>query len=244
MVYIGLKNYSRSLEMFKLALTIPAVFVSQIMIESYKKYILISLLVNGNVENLPRYASPIVTRMKNFLQPYHEFATAFSTNSTDDLHKCATTNSETFTKDKNFGLIKQCIQSLYRKNIQRLTLTYITFSLSDIAETVQLPSAKTAEMYILRMIEAGEIFATINQKDGMVSFHENPEKYDTNNTVNFIDKNLRDTMALIHKIRLTEEEILTSQEYIQKTLSHERPARYADEDIMDIMSDKTGSMRG
>ena len=26
-------------------------------------------------------------------------------------------------------------------------------------------------------IEDGEIFATINQKDGMVSFHDNPEKY-------------------------------------------------------------------
>ena len=28
-------------------------------------------------------------------------------------------------------------------------------------------------------IEDGEIFATINQKDGMVSFHDNPEKYNS-----------------------------------------------------------------
>lgn len=28
-------------------------------------------------------------------------------------------------------------------------------------------------------IEDGEIFATINQKDGMVRFHDNPEKYNS-----------------------------------------------------------------
>lgn len=30
-------------------------------------------------------------------------------------------------------------------------------------------------------IEDGEIFAAINQKDGMVSFHDNPEKYNSLN---------------------------------------------------------------
>jgi hypothetical protein len=28
-------------------------------------------------------------------------------------------------------------------------------------------------------IADGEIFATINQRDGMVSFHDNPEKHDS-----------------------------------------------------------------
>ena len=28
-------------------------------------------------------------------------------------------------------------------------------------------------------IEDGEIFATINQRDGMVRFHDNPEKYNS-----------------------------------------------------------------
>lgn len=30
-------------------------------------------------------------------------------------------------------------------------------------------------------IEDGEIFATINQKDGMVIFHDDPEKYNSPN---------------------------------------------------------------
>lgn len=33
-------------------------------------------------------------------------------------------------------------------------------------------------LFVLQ-IEDGEIFATINQKDGMVQFHDNPEKYNS-----------------------------------------------------------------
>ena len=49
--------------------------------------------------------------------------------------------------------------------------------MTDIANRVQLSGPKEAEKYVLHMIEDGEIFATINQKDGMVSFEDNPEKY-------------------------------------------------------------------
>jgi len=34
------------------------------------------------------------------------------------------------------GLVKQAIQALYEQNIQRLTKTYITLSLNDIAQQV------------------------------------------------------------------------------------------------------------
>lgn len=42
-------------------------------------------------------------------------------------------------------------------------------------------------------IEDGEIFATINQKDGMVQFHDNPEKYNSPNMLLELDKEVRIT---------------------------------------------------
>lgn len=33
------------------------------------------------------------------------------------------------------------------------------------------------DVYGLFQIEDGDIYASINQRDGMVSFHQNPEKY-------------------------------------------------------------------
>jgi len=222
MIYVGLKQYRKALEFFKLSLIVPSVALSAIMVEAYKKYILVSLLVNGQIENLPKYT--LVNRLKTFIVPYQEFATAFSTNSTDDVHKCAQANFDIFKKDRNFGLVKQCIQSLYRRNIQRLTQTYLTLSLSDIAEAVKLASPKTAEMAILRMIEEGEIFASINQRDGMVSFNEDPEQYDTKKTLDSIDQKLHKSMDLASKIRSFDEFISTNNVYIQKTSMHERSA--------------------
>lgn len=50
------------------------------------------------------------------------------------------------------GLVKQCLASLHKKNIQRLTKTFMTLSLVDMANKVQLPSAKDAEKHIINMV--------------------------------------------------------------------------------------------
>lgn len=42
-------------------------------------------------------------------------------------------------------------------------------------------------------IEDGEIYASINQKDGMVSFHDNPEKYNNPAMLHKIDQEVRIT---------------------------------------------------
>lgn len=55
-------------------------------------------------------------------------------------------------QDKNLGLVKQVVSSMYKRNIQRLTQTYLTLSLQDIANTVQLNGPKEAEMHVLQMV--------------------------------------------------------------------------------------------
>jgi COP9 signalosome complex subunit 3 len=50
------------------------------------------------------------------------------------------------------GLVKQVLASLYKKNIQHLTKTFLTLSLSDIASTVQHSGPADAGKYILSMV--------------------------------------------------------------------------------------------
>lgn len=45
-------------------------------------------------------------------------------------------------------------------------------------------------------IEDGEIFAAINQKDGMVSFHDNPEKYNSLNMLKRLEAEVNITTKL------------------------------------------------
>ena len=46
----------------------------------------------------------------------------------------------------------QVASSLYKKNIQRLTKTFLTLSLADVASRVQLSGPGEAEKYILKMV--------------------------------------------------------------------------------------------
>ena len=48
------------------------------------------------------------------------------------------------------GLVKLVVESQTKRNVQRLTQTYLTLSLEDIAAAVNLPSAAAAELVILR----------------------------------------------------------------------------------------------
>ena len=55
-------------------------------------------------------------------------------------------------QEDNLGLVKLVVDSQTKRNVQRLTQTYLTLSLPDIAAAVGLPSAAAAELAILRCV--------------------------------------------------------------------------------------------
>ncbi|EMP33078.1 Folliculin [Chelonia mydas] len=188
MIYTGLKNFERALYFYEQAITTPAMAVSHIMLESYKKYILVSLILLGKVQQLPKYTSQIVGRfIKPLSNAYHELAQVYSTNKPSELRNLVNKHSETFTRDNNMGLVKQCLSSLYKKNIQRLT-----------------------------KIEDGEIFASINQKDGMVCFHDNPEKYNNPAMLHNIDQEMLKCIELDERLKAMDQEITVNPQFVQK----------------------------
>ncbi|KAJ8037627.1 COP9 signalosome complex subunit 3 [Holothuria leucospilota] len=218
MIYAAQKNWNRSAYFFEVAITTPSMAVSHIVLEAYKKYILVSLILHGKVPNLPKYTSPVVSRfIKPLSQSYHELSNACASNSPAEVRVILDKHTEQFTNDKNMGLAKQVLASLYRKNIQRLTKTFLTLSLADIARRVHLNSPEEAEQYVQNMIEDGEIYASISKKDGMVSFHDNPEKYDNPEILRKIDDQLRECMALDEKLRSMEQEISVNTQFVQKS---------------------------
>uniref|UniRef100_A0A8C6TTB0 COP9 signalosome complex subunit 3 n=1 Tax=Neogobius melanostomus TaxID=47308 RepID=A0A8C6TTB0_9GOBI len=159
MIYTGLKNFERALYFYEQAITTPAMAVSHIMLESYKKYILVSLILHGKVQPLPKYTSQIVGR---------------------------------FVK------------------------TFLTLSLQDMASRVQLSGPQEAEKYVLHMIEDGEIYASINQKDGMVCFHDNPEKYNNPAMLHKIDQEMLKCIELDEKLKSMDQEITVNPQFVQK----------------------------
>lgn len=214
MIYAALKNFDRSLYFFEVVVTVPAMAVSHIMLEAYKKYILVSLILHGKVIKIPKYTSQVVCR---FLRPLSAayIDLAF-------VQHAVIKHREIYIRDKNFGLVNQVINSMYKKNIQRLTKTFLTLSLSDVATRVQLSGPTQAEAYILSMIEEGEIYAMINQKDGMVVFLDNPEKYASPQTLCVLEQQMVACTKLHQYIQEMDEQIQLNAQYVKKAVgTHE-----------------------
>ncbi|KAM3211435.1 hypothetical protein ACQJBY_064917 [Aegilops geniculata] len=218
MIYIGLKKFRKALELLHNAVTAPMSSLNAITVEAYKKYVLVSLIQSGQVPSFPKYTSSTAQRnLKNHTQIYVDLSTCYGTGSYSDLETFIQSNAEAFQTDNNFGLVKQVLSSMYKRNIQRLTQTYLTLSLEDIASSVQLNTPKEAEMHVLRMIEDGEIHATINQKDGMVSFNEDPEQYKSSEMVEHIDSSIQRLMALSKKLTSIDQNISCDHAFLMKS---------------------------
>ncbi|XP_052477444.1 COP9 signalosome complex subunit 3 isoform X2 [Gossypium raimondii] len=204
MISIGKKWFRKALELLHNVVTAPMSTVNAIAVEAFKKYILVSLIHHGQ------------RNLKNLCQPYIELANSYSNGKIADIETYVEANKDKFESDNNLGLVKQAVSSMYKRNIQRLTQTYLTLSLQDIANRVQLNSPKEAEMHVLQMIKDGEIYATINQKDGMVRFLEDPEQYKTCEMIEHIDSSIQRLMTLSKKLNGVDELMSCDPLYLLK----------------------------
>lgn len=223
-IYTALKQFDRALYFLEVCVTCPTAAVSHIMLEAYKKYQLVGLLVHGDKpkafkENLalPKYTSPIVNKfLKPLCSAYSEVVTAYQSNSAGELRAVVTKHQDLFAADSNSGLVQQVVASQTRTAVRRLTRTFITLSLADLASRVGLGTPQEVEREIVAMIEAGSIHATISQQDGMVRFDTNPEAYSSPEMLRMLEEEVKLAMALDKQVVAMEEEMMVSPAFVKK----------------------------
>lgn len=221
--YIALKQWEKALEFFETVISAPAVMTSAIMVEAYRKFVLVSLIHKGEVGSLPKYTNQSVTRvLKQICQPYEELAIAFSTRSPDDLGKSIENNCEPFVKDNNLGLVGQVRAALVDQNIKRLTNTYMTITSTGLLEHTGIPEQRDAEFRILKMVETRDFSAKINQKDKYILFENSGEGYNTDATVNHLRSHIHEIITLHKQTAAIDRSIEQSDPYVKKLLLSER----------------------
>lgn len=219
-VCIALGRYSQALDLLQLVLTAPTSHVlSRIQAEAYKKYSILCLIVHGELVPLPASSTSkfVSQNIERTAQPYVELAKAYKKDAAQ-IQKVIGDNEDVFKKDNNAGLIKRALKAMTRKNIQRLTNTYVTLSLRDIATAAKLETQEEAEAHVVKMIDEQAIFAKINQKDGMLSFLDNPEDYDTMDMVQELDHKISEVMQLSEKVKQINNSILLDPNYVKVTM--------------------------
>ena len=157
--------------MFEACVTMPAVAVSHIMLEAYKKYLLIWLIIHGDRSQdaltFPKYTSPVVSKyIRPLSAAYQDVVKAFYSSQNTELNSVLEKHQVVFAEDGNTGLVAQVVVAKQKTSIKRLTKTFLTLSLEDVAARVGIDSPAEAERQLVSMIEEGSIFARISQKDG------------------------------------------------------------------------------
>ncbi|KAI8594767.1 hypothetical protein EDD21DRAFT_330031 [Dissophora ornata] len=223
MIYAYIKNFERSVEFFKLAVSAPAEVASQIQIEAYKKYVLTGLLHYGKVPNLPKYTATAVHRSrKAHCGPYDDFAAAYEKKSNNAIRTELEKIKQVLVRDKNYGLAKQCMEALHRRNIQDLTRTYLTLSIKDITSLIGLDSEpegeRRVEGIIVRMIESRAVFATISHEHegGMVSFLDDPNQHNSTATMDMINAQIQKATAITSNLVEMDQYISKMPAYFNK----------------------------
>ncbi|PQE19487.1 COP9 signalosome complex subunit 3 protein [Rutstroemia sp. NJR-2017a WRK4] len=162
MVYIGLQRWEAAFEMLENAVTYPSrdLGVSLPMVEAYKKWLLVGLLLEGKVVHLPKTTSHHAARVYHTIaKPYEAVASIFETGSASRLKSEIEHGQQIWTEDGNTGLML-CVLSTYQKSqIRNLANVYSKIGVQEVnslttsAETgAKLPSAQKAEELIQSMI--------------------------------------------------------------------------------------------
>ena len=187
--------------------------------------ILVSLLAEGSVPALPKYTSTAVTRnVKGAAGPYHALETAFLSRKADDLASCLASHEAGFRTDGNWGLCCQVAAALPGRLVQRLTSTYLTLPLTDLATSAGLGGPRDAEALILACVDAGQVFARIDARAGLVAFREEPEQFCTRAVASRLGAQLDAIVALAQRTRVLDEALQTEPAYVSTALQLERHA--------------------
>ncbi|KAJ3368424.1 hypothetical protein GGF31_006385 [Allomyces arbusculus] len=186
MVYTALKRYTEACELFSFNLIAPGRGVSQIQVESYKKWTLVSLLATGRVPKLPKTDSDMFAAViAHHARVYKDLATAFSTGSLAQFQAImdASHTAATLRADGNYGLARQALDALARHKVQALTTTFLTLAVADLAVLADVPDV---ERMVAGMIADKQVRAVIRQEPtggaAMVQFLDDEHAFDDDAT--------------------------------------------------------------
>ncbi|KAJ1032452.1 hypothetical protein NDA16_000476 [Ustilago loliicola] len=102
LIYIKLDRLEDAIDALETCISSPAVAVSAIHMDAYKKLILVQLLAHGKTSQVPKYTPQVVTRtFKPLAQPYLAFVTAYEsrdTKSTQELQRLIHEKRDAFEK--------------------------------------------------------------------------------------------------------------------------------------------------
>jgi len=207
----ALKKWKEAEEFFEICVTSPGNYPAALQMEALKKLRLVQLISTGKVSTLPKYTHPLLLRLFK-ATPYNAFINAYPHNS-ELMRDIYEKDRQTFQTDRNVGLLQQAAVRAPRWVLKKLTATYVTLHLSDIARVVKIDSENGVRALLLSMIESNDITAQISA-DGTVTFSDPPAQF----TKEQVDNMLRNVQQQTGLLAYIEQEVGRSKEFLNKAV--------------------------
>lgn len=244
-IFIGLQQWENAAECLENAITYPVrgIAVSKIMVEAYKKWTLVKVLLIGKAPTLPPNTNSNASKAFHTIgKPYDMVAGLFELGSASRLNAEITAGMNIWSGDGNAGLMRVVLGAHQKHQIRRLSSLYETIPVSYIsqntvsAETgVSLESQGAVEALVSNMISEGELRGTLvgAQGDQPAFLRFAPTERVSDETL--VERELAEAMGrietMVEDIKATDHLLTHEKEYltwVRKQKKKQVGASYAD----------------
>ncbi|KAJ5122851.1 hypothetical protein N7526_009788, partial [Penicillium atrosanguineum] len=165
MVYMALKEWRKAFHFLSVVISAPTVgSISMVMVEAYKKWVLVGLLANGKLFSPPNVTSPNVVKLyQSLAKPYVSLAQIFERGDMKKLVAEVDTAREIWFMDRNMGLVSQVVNTFSGHALIGLRKTFAALTVTEVLEQAPyLPAdAMAAETSIASFIMSGAMNAAL-----------------------------------------------------------------------------------
>ncbi|KAJ5964632.1 uncharacterized protein N7479_004508 [Penicillium vulpinum] len=147
MVYMALKEWRNALHFLGIVISAPSTNpVSLIMVEAYKKWVLVGLLEKGKLCSPPSITTPHVVKVyQSLARPYIILAHAFEHGDLKRLDAEIDAGKGVWCADNNFGLVSQVVGAFFSQTVIKLGKTFAALTVADLSKQV-FPSPVCADV--------------------------------------------------------------------------------------------------
>ncbi|KAL4877932.1 hypothetical protein BJY04DRAFT_122138 [Aspergillus karnatakaensis] len=167
MIYMTLKKWDQASHCLCVVISSPTTnSVSKIMVEAYKKLLLVNLLGYGKRLPTPKLVAPHVNRIyQSLARPYTSLAESFEAGDLQKMSAEIDLGQPIWRTDNNFGLVSQLPHAYDKFMIIKLGKTFSALAILDVLK--RAPSCTKnptdIEEFVSSLIMSNELGATLSQ---------------------------------------------------------------------------------
>ncbi|KAI0472556.1 hypothetical protein GGR56DRAFT_570275 [Xylariaceae sp. FL0804] len=175
LMYCARREWAKAYAAFERVITYPTREggASTIMVEAYKKWVLVGLLSKGNYCETPSSAGSNASKAYGVLgKPYKALASLFATDDVQGLKAEADSNGALWLEDRNTGLVQEVLSAYQKWRVLGLRDVYTKLSIAEVREQTlsaetgaQLPADEDVVMLVQNMIIEGMLEGVVEKND-------------------------------------------------------------------------------